>query len=250
MIDIDEGAGSRDLFWRRAAAGAVDILGMVLVATLAGLVLYGASGGQLRSSTFFKTTRCQPLGAISTKVLQGVAVPPDARPVAAQLCTTSLAGLEASRYASVMLQAQDGEVVRSMAFSRPVDRKGEPLTPVILDWLYPLAFIAILAFCEGLLGATLGKLAFGLRVTGPSGERLGLPRALLRNGLIYGGPALVLIAPLAAALVGLRLPPLAYYGAVGVFGLLVLAPFAMLAEASPGARYDRWAGAEVVRRPA
>jgi len=40
---------------------------------------------------------------------------------------------------------------------------------------------------------------------------------------------------------------MAYYLAVGVLGLLVLAPFAMLAEANSRARYDRWVGAEVVR---
>jgi hypothetical protein len=68
--------------------------------------------------------------------------------------------------------------------------------------------------------------------------------------VIYGGVAMVLVAPLAAALAGIRLPPLAYYAAVGVFGLLVLAPVAMLAEASPRALYDRWAGADVVRSKA
>ncbi|RAK51961.1 hypothetical protein DJ017_17930 [Phenylobacterium soli] len=158
-----------------------------------------------------------------------------------------MAGIETSRYVSVVLEAQDGEMTRSLAFSRPVDRAGVPVTPVILDWAWPLAFILAVGLCEGLFGWTPGKRLMGLKVVAADGGRLGLPRAVLRNLVIYGGGALVLIAPLAATLAGVRLPPTGYYLAVGVFGLLVLAPFAMLAEASPRARYDRWAGSEVVR---
>jgi hypothetical protein len=248
MTDKAEGVSARDLFWRRLAAGGLDIALLLAVASLAAVVLYGLSDGRLRSSTLFKTTACQTVSGISARLLSGVAVPGGARPVAARICTTSLAGAETARYATILLQAQDGEVTRSLAFSRPVDRKGEPLSPIILDWAYPLAFILVMALWEGLLGATPGKRAFGLKVTAADGAgRLGLARALFRNLILYGGVALVLVAPLAITVAGIRLPPLAYYGAVGLFGLLVLAPFAMFAEASPQARYDRWAGAEVIR---
>jgi uncharacterized RDD family membrane protein YckC len=248
MTDKTEGVRARDLFWRRLAAGGLDIALLVAAASLAAVLLYGASDGRLRSSTLFKTTACQPVSGISVKLLAGVAIPRGARPVAARICTTSLAGAETARYATILLQAQDGEVTRSLAFSRPVDRKGEPLRPLILDWVYPLAFILVMALCESLFGATLGKRAFGLKVAAADGQAgLGLGRALLRNIVLYGGAALVIVAPLAITVAGVRLPPLAYYGAVGLFGLLVLAPFAMFAEASPQARYDRWAGAQVIR---
>lgn len=247
MTTAGEGGGARSLFWRRFAAGAIDVAALGVLAILAGALLYAASDGRLRSSAPFAQTRCEPLRALSAKVLEGVAWPPGARPVSARLCTVSLAGLETSRFVSVALQAQEGEVVRSLAFSRPVDRRGAPVRPVILDWVWPLAFILVVGVCEGLFGATPGKAALGLRVRAADGRRLGLARGLLRNLVIYGGGALVLIAPLAATLIGLRLTPTVYYLAVGVCGLLVLAPFAMLAEAQPRARYDRWLGAEVVR---
>jgi len=248
MTDKAEGVRARDLFWRRLAAGGLDIALMVVAASVAAVVLYAVSDGRLRSSTLVKTTRCQAVSGISIRLLAGVAIPRRARPVAARVCTVSLAGAETARYATVLLQAQDGEVTRSLSFSRPVDRKGEPVSPLILDWAYPLAFILLMALAEGLFGATPGKRAFGLKVTAADGQgRLGVPRALVRNAVLYGGVALVLVAPLAITVMGVRLPPLAYYGAVGLFGLLVLAPFAMLAEASPQARYDRWAGAEVTR---
>jgi uncharacterized RDD family membrane protein YckC len=247
MTDNQQRAGSRDLFWRRLAAGAVDILLLAVAASLAAIVLYGASDGKLRSTAFLKTTHCQPLAGISASILHGVPIPPGARPVSAQLCVIDMAGLETSRYLTVMLQAQEGEVVRSLAFSRPVDRKGEPMTPVILDWAYPFAFIVVMSLFESGFGATLGKRAFGLKVVAAEGRgRLGLHRALLRNAVIYGGAALVLVAPLIIALTRLQLPPGVYYAAVGVFGLLVLAPIAMVAEAAPRALYDRWAGADVV----
>jgi len=248
MSKTEQGVRSRDLFWRRVAAAAVDVLVLVVVAQVAAIALYAASEGKLRSSTVVKSARCQAVHAMSAKMLEGVAVLAGARPVAAQVCALSMAGFETGRYATVMLQAQEGEVTRSLAFSRPLDRKGLPTTPVILDWVYPLAFVLVMSLAEGLFGATLGKRALGLKVVAvDGGGRLGLARALLRNAVIYGGAAMVLVAPLVAALAGIRLPPLAYYAAVGVFGLLVLAPFAMLAEANPRALYDRWAGADVVR---
>jgi uncharacterized RDD family membrane protein YckC len=249
MTDDGQRAGTRDLFWRRLGAAAVDILLLAAAASLAAVVLYSASDGKLRSTAFLKTTHCRPLAGISAKILHGVPIPRGARPVAAQLCVIDMAGLETSRYLTVTLQAQEGEVVRSLAFSRPVDRKGEPMTPVILDWAYPFAFILIMSLFESAFGATLGKRALGLKVVAADGGgRLPLHRALLRNLVIYGGAALVLVAPLVIALTHLTLPPFAYYGAVGVFGLLLLAPIAMVAEAAPRALYDRWARADVVRR--
>jgi uncharacterized RDD family membrane protein YckC len=164
------------------------------------------------------------------------------------MCAISTAGFETGRYATVALQAQQGEVVRSMAFSRPVDRRGRPVTPVILDWAYPVGFILALSLAEALAGVSLGKRMVGLKVVAAEGGRLPLGRALVRNLVVWGGAALLVAAPLAAALIGLRLSREVYYGAVAVLGLMILAPVAMLTQGRPRALYDRWAGAEVVRR--
>ena len=157
MTQADETRSGRELFWLRLMAAIIDVAAMVVVAHLAAVALYAASSGVLRSSTLLKTTQCQPLRSMSAKVLEGVAIPAVLHPVAAQLCTVSLAGLETARYETVMLQGQDGEVTHSLAFSRPVDRKGEPVTPAILDWAYPLAFILAMTLGEGVFGVTLGK---------------------------------------------------------------------------------------------
>ncbi|THD83324.1 MAG: hypothetical protein E7812_00600 [Phenylobacterium sp.] len=247
MADAVETRSGRELFWLRLMAAVVDVAALVVVANLAAIVLYAASGGALRSSTLFKTAQCQPLRSISMTMLQGVAIPPGARAVAAQLCTLSLVGLETGRYETVALQSQEGELTRSVAFSRPVDRKGQPMTPVILDWVYPLAFILAMSLGEGLFGATLGKRMVGLRVVAArGGGRLAPHRALLRNLVIYGPWAVVLTLPLLAAVLHIRLSHTAYIAAVAGFGALGWAPLAMLAQASPRALYDRWAGADVL----
>lgn len=247
MTQPDDTRSGRELFWLRLMAAMVDVAALVLVAHLAAIALYAASSGTLRSSTLVKTAQCQPLRALSATVLRGVAIPAGLRPVAAQLCSVTLAGLETARYETVMLQGQDGEVTRSLAFSRPVDRKGEPVAPVILDWIYPLAFILAMALGEGLVGTTLGKRLVGLRVSAAGGGRLGVGRALMRNLVIYGPWAIVLTTPLIAALLGVQLSRVGYIAAVALFGALGWAPLFMLAQASPRALYDRWTGAEVVR---
>jgi uncharacterized RDD family membrane protein YckC len=247
MTTADETRSGRELFWLRLMAAMVDVAAMVVVAHLAAVALYAASSGVLRSSTLVKTAQCQPLRSMSASMLQGIAIPPALRPVAAQLCTVSLMGLETARYETVMLRSQEGEVTHSLAFSRPVNRKGEPVAPVILDWAYPLAFILAMSLGEGLLGVTLGKRLIGLRVVAAGGGRPGVGRALVRNLVIYGPWAIVLTTPLIAALLHVQLSHAGYIAAVAVFGALGWAPLFMLAQASPRALYDRWAGAEVVR---
>lgn len=247
MTDVDEARSGRELFWLRLMAAIADVAALIVVAHLGAVALYAASGGALRSSTLVRSTQCQALRSVSARVLQGVSGPRGARPVAAQLCTLSLVGLETGRYVAVALESQEGEVTHSLAFSRPVDRTGAPITPVILDWAYPVGFIAAMTLGEGLLGLTLGKALVGLRVVAARGGRLGLPGALFRNLVIYGAWAVVLTLPLIAALAGVRLSHWGYIAAVAVLGALGWAPLAMLAQASPRALYDRWAGAEVVR---
>jgi len=248
MADEEAARTGQELFWLRITAAAIDLLALVIVAHVAAAALYWASDGRLRSSTLGQVAHCQPMATAPRSLVEGVAAPPGARPVAAQMCAISTAGFETGRYATVALQAQQGEVVRSVAFSRPVDRHGNPLRPVILDWTYPLAFILALSLAEALAGVSLGKRLVGLKVVAAGGGRLPLGRALLRNLVVWGGAALLVAAPLAAAVMGLRLSQAAYYAAVAVLGLLILAPAAMLIQARPRALYDRWAGAEVVRR--
>ena len=245
MSNGEAARAGQELFWLRITAAAIDLVAAVALAQLAAVALYAASDGRLRSSTLAKVAHCRAMSSVSAKLVQGVAAPPGAQPVAANMCTVSTLGLETARYVTVGLQAQDGEVVRTMAFSRPVDRQGEPVTPVILDWAYPLAFILAMSAAEWLAGATLGKRLVGLRVRAEGGGRLPAHRALGRNLAIWGGLALVLVAPLAAAVWGIRLGPTGYYTAVGALALLVLAPVAMLTLAAPRALYDRWTGAEV-----
>ncbi|MDE2487639.1 MAG: RDD family protein [Alphaproteobacteria bacterium] len=248
-MPTDEAArAGQELFWLRVTAAAIDVVALAIIAQAAAVALYAASGGMLRSTTFARAAHCQPMSRLSPALMKGVAVPAGARPVAAQMCVISSLGLETGRYVLVALQSQNGEVVRSLAFTRPVDRKGAPVTPVILDWVWPLAFIAAMSLGEALTGATIGKRLVGLTVTDGSSRRPGLARTLGRNLVIWGGAALVLIAPLAAALMKLPVSQPLYWGAVVLFGLLVLAPIAMLIQQPARPLYDRWAGTAVVRR--
>lgn len=247
MAAANTAGPERDLFWPRLIAAAIDVALFVLVANLLAVALYAATEGKLRSSTLMSVTRCAPLQAISAKALQGLSLPFGYQPASAMLCKRSLLGLETARYLAIGLQAQDGEVIRSLAVSRPVDRGNRPLAPVILDWAYPLAFILLLAGLEWGFGRTPGKLFLRLRVSAAGGGRLPPHRALLRNAAIYGAWAAVAAVPVLAAMAGLVLPRAGYLVAVAVLGALGWAPLAMLSTAKPQALYDRWAGARVTR---
>jgi uncharacterized RDD family membrane protein YckC len=236
-----------DLFWPRLIAAAIDVALFVVLANLLAVALYAATDGKLRSSTLMSVTRCAPLQAISTKALEGLALPFGYQPTSATLCKRSLLGLETARYLTIGLQAQEGEVTRSLAVSRPVNHDNLPLTPVILDWAYPLGLILLLAALEWGFGRTPGKLLLRLKVSASDGRRLPPHRALLRNLVIYGAAAAVMAVPVLAAAAGVTLPLTAYVAAVALLGGMGWAPLAMLSMAKPQALYDRWAGAQVVR---
>lgn len=60
-----------------------------------------------------------------------------------------------------------------------------------------VAVLAYFASCDRFFGATLGKLAFGLRVVGPGGGRPSLRQALIRESCMIVG-AIPFIGPLLA----------------------------------------------------
>ena len=182
------------------------------------------------------------------------AIPADsARVVSATACRRLFLGLESGRFISVAVEAQQGETLMRAAVLQPVDREGEPVRPISLGFAYPLAFIAWMALCEGRLRGTPGKAALGLRIVGASGGRLGLPRALSRNLIIYAW--LVAAALLMAVLPQLgRLAPsllaharTVWIGELAVVGVLALASLVLLLIGRPDPVYDRWTGARVVR---
>ncbi|MEO8113560.1 MAG: RDD family protein, partial [Phenylobacterium sp.] len=177
--DDTAGAGG-DLFWPRLIAAAIDVALFVVLANLLAVALYAASDGKLRSSTLMSVTRCAPLQSISPKALEGVALPLSFRATAANLCVRSLLGVETARSLTIGLQAQEGEMTKSLAISRPVNRANLPVTPVILDWTYPLGLILLLAILEWVFGRTPGKLIMRLKVSALDGRRLPPHRALLR----------------------------------------------------------------------
>ncbi|UJR85018.1 RDD family protein [Sandaracinus amylolyticus] len=83
------------------------------------------------------------------------------------------------------------------------------------DWLIAgaLLVLAYFALLDALVGATLGKLALGLRVVGPEGERVTMKQALTREAFTvlgaipFLGPILALAAWI-AIVVTIRKSPL------------------------------------------
>jgi class 3 adenylate cyclase/uncharacterized RDD family membrane protein YckC len=55
------------------------------------------------------------------------------------------------------------------------------ISPPSLSFLMIFAYFVLMALTEGLLGASFGKLLFGMRVRGTNGERVTLARAFARN---------------------------------------------------------------------
>jgi class 3 adenylate cyclase/uncharacterized RDD family membrane protein YckC len=73
-------------------------------------------------------------------------------------------------------RSKDGDVLIDPVSRQQINRPS-------LSFLLVVAYFVMMALCEGLLanGASPGKLVFGLRVRGTSGERMTLGRALVRN---------------------------------------------------------------------
>lgn len=75
-----------------------------------------------------------------------------------------------------------------------------------------LVIFAYFALTTALLGTTLGKKVFGLRVVGAEGERPALPRAMAREAFVvvgavpFVGPLLALVAWIAIAVTASKSP--------------------------------------------
>ena len=245
------GPARSDQVWRRLAAAAIDVVLLVLAGSLASVALYAATDGALRSGVVLRQTHCATVRAVPASFLDfkalGLATPAGFSPQAAGLCTEGFFGLESGRYLTIQGPAPTLRGPRMTAINLPLDREGHLVRPRVLDWAYPLAFLLIMAAMESALGATPGKLLFGLRVGSDQGGRLDPLRALGRNLVIYGPWILALMAPLLAAMAGIVQPPWLRIGEIGGLALLGWAGVAMLSQAHPQALYDRWMGAEVVK---
>jgi len=242
--------------WRRLAAAVVDGVFFLFVASLISVSLYAATDGRLRAYVFQPAERCAPTENLAPAVAVAAlaAVPADqARVVSATACRRLFLGLESGRFVSVAVEAQRGETLMRAAVLQPVDRSGQPVRPVSLGFAYPLAFVLFMALAEGVVLATPGKAALGLRVVSVSGDRLGFARALGRNLIVYGwlvaGAVLVLVLPqlgrLAPALLGYARA--IWIGELVAVGTLALIALAWLLTGRPTPAYDRWTGARVVR---
>lgn len=249
----DEGRAPK---WRRLAAAAIDGVFFVITASLLSVALYTASGGKVRAFVFQPVDRCEQVTSLAPEVARAAlaAIPSQASQItSASSCRRLFLGLESARFVSVSVQAQQGETIMGAAVLQPVDPSGEPVRPLSLGWAYPLLFVLSMAVGEGLLGGTPGKAGLGLRVVAARDGRLGLPRALARNLLVYGwlvaGALLVLALPhLGRAAPGLvAFARELWIAELAVVGLLALWALALLLMGRPDPAYDRWTGARVVR---
>lgn len=243
--------------WRRLAAAAIDGVFFVVAASLSSVALYAASGGQVRAYVFQPVDRCEALASVPAEVAHAAlaAVPGQAsRVTAATGCRRLFLGLESARFVSVSLEVQQGETILGAAVLQPVDRAGRPVQPLSLGWAYPLVFVLAMALGEGLLRGTPGKAALGLRVVrAAGGGRVGLPRALARNLIVYGWLAAGAVLLLTIHGASRAAPWLAqhagqiYIAGLAVVGGLALTALGLLLAGRPDPAYDRWTGARVVR---
>jgi uncharacterized RDD family membrane protein YckC len=249
------GAGG-GLLWRKLAAGAIDAVLFLAVASLASTALYVASGGVVRAYAFAPVTRCEPMAEVPADVVRAAqaalsATAPTA--TAAVSCRRMFLGLETGRFISVSLQAQQGETVIGATVFQPVDRHGRPVQPMTLEWLYPVGLLLLFAVLEGRLGATPGKSAMDLRVVAAGGGPAGVGRALRRNLVLLSWLIAWALWRIALPHLAPRLAPtreaLEALQAVGpaVVGLLGAAVAGMLLLGRGAPAYDRWAGVRVVR---
>jgi hypothetical protein len=222
-----------DLLWRRLAAGLIDIVLAVVAAGLISGVVYGATGGVVRMGVPAPVNACTTVKSLSAEVVQAAAAAaPGHAPTDAVACVDSFMGLETGRHLVVAMAGADARVVFV-----PLSPTGAVVHPIKLGWLAPVAFILLMALSEGLLGATPGKFAVGLKVEGAS-----VARALARNLMVHSWLLAWLATPVVA---GLMTPP-PFVGLLPTFAFGAVA-LLLLVAGGPDPLYDRWTGVRVRR---
>ena len=218
-----------DLLWRRLVAGLIDIVLAIVAAGLIAGGVYAATGGVVRMGVPAPVNACATVETLSAEVAAAAtAAAPGHAPTDAVACVDRFMGLETNRHLVVAMTGTDARVVFV-----PLSPSGAVVKPVKLGWAAPAAFILLMAMAEGLLGATPGKFALGLKVEG------GPARALARNLIVHAWLLAWLAAPLVLKAPGLlSLSPMLVLAA----GILVL-----LALGRPDPLYDRWIGVRVRR---
>lgn len=162
----------------RLVAFALDIVLVKLAVLVLAVVLGLTSAGAVRlASPVLSATTCGAYGPPPARLR----LPADFEQVQARICTRTLFALVFDRQLIVRAKvgSDDAEDVQSL----PVDRNGQPASPLYLDDLTPFLLAAYLILLEWRYAATAGKWFVALFVRSLSGGHPSLLQGAQRNAI-------------------------------------------------------------------
>jgi uncharacterized RDD family membrane protein YckC len=189
-------------FWRRYLAVMIDLVILSLLFQIIGAILFVATSGWIQQSFGVTFTNCE----IAQTVPDGLFPPPPAGANFARQCRVYFFGAETARRLEVGRLTTEGNTANIVSQSYMLDRDGQPINGVSIDWIVMVIFIAYLLAMETRFGATLGNLVMRIRVVDAAApDHFGVPlRKIIFRYLILltGFLPLIVVGPVYFALYG------------------------------------------------
>ena len=242
-------------FWRRWFALLIDGLIISVPFQLIVAILFAATSGRIQQFAGVTYASCALLENIPDGIV--LAPPPPAGSNFARECSVYFFGAQTGRNLQVGRVTCDGASTKTIWRSYMLDRDGQPVDGVTVDWIVMVVFIVYLFTFETRTGASLGDRATRIVVVdtlSPADASIPLRKIIVRYLVMLIG----LVPMLGAALVFLgpfgpdidELADSAYFTwlwATGVFaiGWGLYLSIAIIRKRDP--LYDKIAGTAVVR---
>jgi uncharacterized RDD family membrane protein YckC len=156
----DEIIEPRAGFWRRSLAFMIDVIIVSLPFQIIGAILFFATSGWVQQSGGVTYTSC----AIIKMVPDRLVPPPPAGSNFARQCSVYFFGAETARRLQVGRVTKEGITTKTVSRGYMLDRDGQPINGVSINWMVMMVFIAYLLAMETRTSATLGNLAVRIRV--------------------------------------------------------------------------------------
>ena len=252
---LDRSIGTRAGFWRRLLAMIIDYAIIALPFQLIVAVLFVATSGRIQQFNGFTYTVCQENNKISDGMV--LAPPPPSGSNFARDCSAYFLGAQIGRSLQVGRVTREGASTTTVWRSYMLDRDGQRVDGIDVDWLIVAAFVVCMLALEAQTGASIGDRATRIRVidaSRPIGAGIGWRKIIVRYSLMFAGfVPLVLVLLVFFGPFGPDIDALAnstffsWFLSAGVFAFGWVAYFIVAIIRRRDPLYDKIAGTAVVR---
>jgi uncharacterized RDD family membrane protein YckC len=239
-------------FWRRVLAISIDLALIALVATVAGVLLFGPTNGRVRiGGALIDVTRCSSVDP--QQIL--LANPPLFHITNARRCTKSFFGLVHDRTLQIAEVTRSGTITYTRSMTYPVDVDGRVVQAFYIDSLILVLFVGYVLLLEWRFGQTLGKRIMHIRVQSLGGGPISFAQAVKRSVIRFLPWLLLLLLLVLLSMFGANfLFAFASSATIWILWLVVVVTALLyvvnFVQTTRGRQlpwHDRWAATEVVR---